>query len=150
MLGPPGVEGLRVLDLYAGTGGFGLDALRRGAAWAEFVEIDERRCESIRQEAERLHFAERCRVRRGDAVAVAERLEGEFDVVFVDPPYGLDLFERLFGRLSERGLLAESAVAFLEHSSRMRLPDELPGLRVVQRKTYGDSAVTVYRAGGGA
>jgi len=150
MLGPAGVEGLRVLDLYAGTGALGLEALRRGAEWAEFVELDHHRCERIRGEVARLHFADRGRVRQGDAVAVAGRLEGKFDIVFVDPPYALNPFERLFSRLKEGGVMAESAVAFVEHSSKARLPDELPGMRVVQRKTYGDTAVTVYRAGGEA
>ncbi len=145
MLGPAGVTGLRVLDLYAGTGALGLESLRRGAAQAEFVEKDSRRCEGIRESLRRMRAEDRSKVHAGDAIAVTDRLEGEFDVVFIDPPYAMNPFERLLGRMEGRGLIARDAVAFIEHSSQTRLPDILPGVQIVSRKVYGDTAVSVYR-----
>jgi 16S rRNA (guanine966-N2)-methyltransferase len=149
MLGPDGVSGRRVLDLYAGTGAFGLEALSRGAAWAEFVERDERACKSIRESLATLGFEERAKVHRGVALTVAGRLDGQFEVVFADPPYADDPFEQLFGTLSARGCLASGATVFAEHGKRLVLPEQLPGLRQVDRRAYGDSAVTVYRSEGG-
>lgn len=145
MLGPDGARGLRTLDLYAGTGAFGLEALSRGAASADFVELDERRCREIKKALEDLGFAGRGRVHRGDALKVAERLEGEFDLVFADPPYAMVPFSDLFERLHRRGLMAQNAIAFLEHSARTLLPDELPGARRTDTRKYGDAAVSVYR-----
>ena len=145
MLGPAGPSGLAVLDLYAGTGSLGLEALRRGAASAVFVEIDTRRCEDIREALQRHGFEASGKIHRADALAVARRLEGSFDIVFVDPPYAVNPFEELLGRLAEHGALAEQSVIFLEHAVKTRLPARLPGARLVSRKVYGDTAVSVYR-----
>ena len=83
---------------------------------------------------------------RCKALQAVERLEGEFELIFVDPPYELDEFEPLFDRVNEAGLIAPSAIAFLEHSKRTKLPDSLPGLTLSTHRLYGDSAVSVYRA----
>lgn len=146
MLGPDGAEGRTVLDLYAGTGAFGLEALSRGAAWAEFVERDERACAAIRDSLAGLGFENRARVHRGAAQTIAGRLQGRFDIVFADPPYSEDPFAELFGTLAARGCIAARATVFAEHGKRLVLPPALPGLRQVDRRVYGDSAVTVYRA----
>ena len=81
-------------------------------------------------------------------MTVAGRLEGKFEIVFADPPYADDPFAELFGTLSDRGCLAEGATVFAEHGKRLVLPTALRGLRQVDRREYGDSAVTVYRADG--
>ena len=148
MLGPGGAAGSRVLDLYAGTGAFGLEALSRGAEWAEFVERDDRACKAIRDSLASLGFEERARVHRGSAHVVVNRLEGRFDLVFADPPYADDPFAELFEALAVRGCFAAGATVIAEHGKRRVLPPELPGLRQVDRRSYGDTAVTIYRAEG--
>jgi len=145
MLGPEGPTGKRVLDLFAGSGAFGLEALSRGADRADFVEIDERRCRDIRRSLAELDMKERGFVHRGDAAVVAGRLEGPFDIVFIDPPYAEDPFEKTFAALDEKRTLADDCVAFAEHAARLDLPERLPGVRLVRRRTYGDTAVSVYR-----
>ncbi|MBI4218572.1 MAG: 16S rRNA (guanine(966)-N(2))-methyltransferase RsmD [Chloroflexi bacterium] len=145
MLGPDGAIGKRVLDLYAGTGAFGLEALSRGASWTEFVERDERACEVIRSSINELGFSSRSKVHRGQAHSVVTRLEGPFDIVFADPPYAEDPFADVFETLVERGSLAPSATVIAEHSKRRVLPETLEGLRQIDRRAYGDTAVTVYR-----
>jgi len=134
-----------VLDLFAGSGALGVEALSRGAARAEFVEINERRCGEIRRVLAAFGMEERGRVRRGDAVKVAARLEGEFDIVFIDPPYGEDPFEEVLSALDERGALADDAVVFAEHGVRLVLPERLPGVRLERRRRYGDTAISAYR-----
>lgn len=145
MLGPGGPAGRRVLDLFAGSGALGVEALSRGAVRAEFVEADERRCQEIRGILTELGMAERARVHCGDATKVSRRLDGEFDIVFIDPPYEKDPFEEVLSALNERGALAEDAVIFAEHSVRLVLPERLPGARLERRRRYGDTAVSVYR-----
>lgn len=95
--------GGRVLDLFAGSGALGLEALSRGAAHATFVDVSRPSLEALRANIRTLNVAERTTVRRGDALQLAERLEPlAFDVAFADPPYATDQAERLvalFGRL---------------------------------------------------
>ena len=146
MLGPTGPGGFRVLDIYAGTGALGIEALQRGAASAMFVEQNSRQCEVIKGTLERNGFAMQGTVRRGSALTAVGRLTGEFDLIFADPPYALNEFEELFLRVESAGLIAPDAIAFLEHSKMTELPDALPGLSLSTTRKYGDSAISVYRA----
>ncbi len=145
MLGPDGVRGRCVADIYAGTGAFGIEALRRGARRAVFVEQDGRLCGRVKQALLKEGFGDNSAVRRGDAISVLGTLDDEFDLVFADPPYILNPFERLLGRLTDRGLLKMNAVVYLEHSARSEPSADLPGVRLTSRRRYGDSAVSVYR-----
>ena len=148
MLGPGGAEGRAVADLYAGTGAFGIAALRKGAERALFIERDRQLCGRIEEALQKGGFSDKATVRQGDTIAVLGRIESKFDLVFADPPYRLNPFEPLLGRLSSRGMLEQDAVVYLEHSSRTELPDTLPGVAIVSRRIYGDSAVSVYRSDG--
>ena len=146
MLGPAGPSGFRVLDIYAGTGALGIEALGRGAESAVFVEQNSRLCGDIKRALERHGLAMLGTVKRGSALQTVGRLRGEFDLVFADPPYDLNEFEELFSRVDDAGLLAQDAIVFLEHSKTTQLPDELPGMRLTTHRKYGDTALSVYRA----
>ncbi len=146
MLGPAGPGGFRVLDIYAGTGALGIEALKRGAESAVFVEQNSRQCNEIKKALERDGLTMNGTVHRGKALQAVARLKGEFDLIFADPPYDLNEFEELFLRVDETGLLAPDAIAFLEHSKATELPDTLPGLRLSTHRKYGDSAISVYRS----
>ena len=146
MLGPAGARGLRVLDIYAGTGALGIEALQRGAELAVFIEQDARRCDDIKKALERHRLAMQSSVQRGSALHAVGRLKGEFDLIFADPPYDLVEFEALFERVEEAGLIAPKAIAFLEHSKMTELPDSLPGLTLSTHRLYGDTAVSVYKS----
>ncbi len=144
MLGPAGASGLRVLDIYAGTGALGIEALQRGAESAVFIEQNSRRCEDIKKALGRHRLAMQGSVQKGNALNAVGRLKSEFDLIFADPPYDLVEFDALFERVSEAGLIAENAIAFLEHSKMTQLPDSLPGLTLSTHRLYGDTAVSVY------
>ena len=146
MLGPAGTSGFRVLDIYAGTGALGIEALQRGAELAVFIEQNARRCGDIKKALERHRLAMQGSVQRGSALNAVGRLKGEFDLIFADPPYDLVEFEALFERVSEAGLIAPGAIAFLEHSKMTELPDSLPGLALSTHRLYGDTAVSVYKS----
>ncbi|MCZ6538486.1 MAG: 16S rRNA (guanine(966)-N(2))-methyltransferase RsmD [Chloroflexi bacterium] len=146
MLGPAGPSGFRVLDIYAGTGALGIEALRRGAESAVFVEQNSRQCNDIKKALERYGLEMQGTVQKGSALQAVGRLRGEFDLIFADPPYDLNEFDELFSRIDKAGLLAADVIAFLEHSKTTRLPETLPGLRLTTLRKYGDSAVSVYRA----
>ncbi|MFP6595773.1 MAG: 16S rRNA (guanine(966)-N(2))-methyltransferase RsmD [Dehalococcoidia bacterium] len=145
MLGPGGLSGLNVLDLYAGTGAMGFEALSRGADSAEFVELNERRCKQIKTAAEELGFSDRSTVRRGRCERVTKTLTNNFDIVFIDPPYADNPFAEVIGNLDEAEILNPGATIFAEHSSRTELEDRYGRLERTDSRRYGDTAISTYR-----
>ncbi|MDG0867035.1 16S rRNA (guanine(966)-N(2))-methyltransferase RsmD [Candidatus Lucifugimonas marina] len=146
MLGPAGASGLRVLDIYAGTGALGIEALQRGAETAVFIEQNGRRCEDIKKTLEKHRLGMQGSVQKGSALNAVGRLKGEFDLIFADPPYDLIEFEALFQKANDAHLIAPNAIVFAEHSKMTELPDTLPGLTLSTHRLYGDTAVSVYKS----
>jgi 16S rRNA (guanine966-N2)-methyltransferase len=140
----PEIAGARVVDLFAGSGALGIEALSRGAAHVTFVDREPRGLAILRQNLDALGFKERSRVIRAE---VARWLEGSpdeishADVVLLDPPYGDDVFERALKAL-DRGAGTPTVVA--EYSRRQSLPP-LVRLRVERERKYGDTMVAVLR-----
>ncbi len=136
LIGP--VDGADVLDLFAGSGALGLEALSRGAARATFVESDRAACRVINANLDRLGLE--ARVRCQDAVRALEADRETYDLVLCDPPYDYDL-----GRLAAAlpRVLRPDGLLVLETSSRVEPPD-LPGLTVRTSRTYGSARLTLY------
>jgi 16S rRNA (guanine966-N2)-methyltransferase len=133
------VSGARVLDLYAGSGALGLEALSRGADSAVLVERDPRAAAAIRANIEAVGAG--AELRRQDALGFLTRGEGAFDLVFCDPPY--DSVPRIAGPLAERlpAVLAEGARIVTE--SDKRRPLELP-FPLLTERTYGDTRIAIH------
>jgi 16S rRNA (guanine966-N2)-methyltransferase len=110
----PFVDGARTLDLFAGTGALGIEALSRGAASCVFVERDRDLAARIAANLERLHVAERARVVPADAAAFLDGAAQAFDLVFLDPPYAAGLWAAVAGRLEHGGWLAPAALVCVE------------------------------------
>jgi 16S rRNA (guanine966-N2)-methyltransferase len=144
MLGPA-VEGARVLDIYAGTGAFGMEALSRGAVWADFVEADERHCQAIRLALQDLGMTDIARVYRARAERGLEMLPGGYDLVFADPPYDQNPWDEFLSRMGYRDIVKPGAAVVAEHRHTRLLNDEYGPLKVAKRRRYGDSAVTIFR-----
>src|SRR3990170_4474494 len=139
-----GADLSRTLDLYAGSGALGIEALSRGAASCDFVEKDARACASIRQNLSRTGFEGQEVIRLPVERALA-RLSGPYTLVLADPPYADEAASVLEG-LAERGLVvAGSTTLVLEHSSREEAPERLAGLAHVKTLRHGDTAVSLYR-----
>jgi len=133
------LSGARVLDLYAGTGALGIEALSRGAASALFVERDPRAAGTIEDNLRSLGLAEP--VRRQDALRFLARGEGTFDLVFCDPPY--DCVPRIAGPLAERLPALLSRGARIVTESDKRRPLELP-FPLLAERTYGDTRIAIH------
>jgi len=147
IIGP--VDGLDVLDLFAGSGALGLEALSRGAASATLVERARPALACIRSNAASLGLEDRVRVVPRDwrAALAAERAAGRvFGLCLCDPPYSLT--DRVLGQLGAllEPLVAAPGIVVIEHSAA-RPPPEPSGLEIVSRtdRTYGDTAVSVLR-----
>ncbi|MCH6555723.1 MAG: RsmD family RNA methyltransferase [Chloroflexi bacterium] len=140
-----GVELTRVLDLYAGSGALGIEALSRGGQWCDFVEKDARTCASIRENLAKTRFDGLAKVHCAPVERALARLEGPYTLVLADPPYAQEAAPSL-ERLVESGLAeAGGTVLVLEHSSREEGPERLGGLSQVKTLRHGDSAVSIYR-----
>jgi 16S rRNA (guanine966-N2)-methyltransferase len=133
------VTGARVLDLYAGSGALGIEALSRGAASATFVERDARAAATVERNLASLGLE--APILRQDALRFLARAEGTFDLVFCDPPY--DSPSRLAGSLAERlpGVTPEGARIVTE--SDKRKPLELP-FPLVTERSYGDTRIAIH------
>ena len=138
------VVGARVLDLYAGTGALGLEALSRGARWADFVEADPRACRLIRENLAGLGMEGQGRVLCRRVERALPALEGPYDLVLADPPYDLWPLDPLLTALGRPGLLAPSAWVVVEHSARRDPPERAGPLVRRDRRTYGDTALSFY------
>jgi 16S rRNA (guanine966-N2)-methyltransferase len=133
------VSGARVLDLYAGSGALGIEALSRGARSAVFVERDARAVDVIERNLASLGLEQQ--VVRQDAVRFLARAQGTFDLVFCDPPY--DSASRLARPLSERLPALTAADARIVTESDKRSPLELP-LPLLTERTYGDTRIAIH------
>ncbi len=135
------LDGAEVLDLFAGTGALGLEALSRGAALVTFVESDGQVLEYARENAEKLGVEDRCIFIQGDAVDFLEQYSGpELDLIMADPPYKLDALRDLPDLAVP--LLQRDGVFTLEHSSHDWF-DEHPHL--MTSRPYGRTIVSLFR-----
>ncbi len=146
----PWLPGGRVLDLFAGAGGVGLEALSRGAAHATFVERDARAVAALRENVAALGVAAAARVVRDDVRRAlrALRRDGErFGVVFLDPPYDGDDVAATLDALGGGALLAEGAVVVAQHFTK-RPPAPAHGALVAFRaRRFGETTLTFFRPG---
>jgi len=148
----PGLEGLRVIDLFAGSGALGLEALSRGAAFCLFVETDAAARGAIRDNVEALggrgELFGRTRIHRRDATDLGSRPGSDgpaFDLVFLDPPYGKGLGERALAELIAGGWLADDALAVFERGADE--PDPVvPGFELLDVRRYGAARVLCLKA----
>jgi 16S rRNA (guanine(966)-N(2))-methyltransferase RsmD len=149
MVGPAVVDGV-VIDLFAGSGALGIEALSRGAARAVFVERDESSAAILRQNLEALGFRDRARTARADAVRWLEahpEVVREATVVLLDPPYGDPILGRALKALD--GFVGDDALVVAEHAAGERLPD-LTRLTERRQRRYGDTEVTILEAAPGS
>jgi 16S rRNA (guanine966-N2)-methyltransferase len=144
-----GVAGARVLDLYAGSGALGIEALSRGAASAVFVDADPGAVETVRANLALTGLADRAAVVRQTAERYVATPPAEpFDLVLMDPPYAGGVPSAVLAALATKGFLASEAEVVLEVRDQPDRAGDHPdvgGLRVVSRRRYGDSALVFLR-----
>lgn len=136
----------RVLDLFAGTGALGIEALSRGAETAVFVDKDPYCCRIIRDNLERLGLLGK--VFHNDAfraLDVLARRKAEFDIVFVDPPYGQGLALQTLERLSQVHILRPDGLIVVESGFREGIPERVLKFAQERAEKYGDTRLTFFR-----
>jgi 16S rRNA (guanine966-N2)-methyltransferase len=142
------IDGSSVLDLFAGAGTLGIEAVSRGAKFVTFVEMSSKVVGILKANLESLGIEDRTAVFAGDVFEALEELSrrrSRFGVVFIDPPYYKGTAQRAVEALARSGLVGEGGTVVVEHESR-RLPlEEYNGLKLSRRVKFGETAVSIYR-----
>ncbi|MCF8062095.1 MAG: 16S rRNA (guanine(966)-N(2))-methyltransferase RsmD [Deltaproteobacteria bacterium] len=143
------LRGIVVLDLYAGTGALGIEALSRGADRAVFVDHAPRALEIIRRNLEQCGLTDLADVVRHDLrrglPSRRPAPERTFGLAFLDPPYGKDLADPLLAQLGRAGILAPHALVVVETGAGESLRNHGDTLRLLERRTYGDTRIHLFR-----
>jgi 16S rRNA (guanine(966)-N(2))-methyltransferase RsmD len=146
----PRVQGSRFLDLFAGTGAVGIEAISRGAISAVFVENHPAAVRLIRENLASLEIKSEARIIATAAASALEKLHKDraavFDFIFLDPPYAnKNDYESAFHSLEGSSLLAESTIVIAEHHKKSPLPKSIGRLEQFRTLTQGDATLTFYR-----
>ncbi|OYY74972.1 MAG: 16S rRNA (guanine(966)-N(2))-methyltransferase RsmD [Gammaproteobacteria bacterium 28-57-27] len=145
------ISGARVLDLFAGSGALGFEALSRGAAWCDFVEKDAAAARLLQENIELLRLSQRAQLKRQDALAFLKSTPQQpYDVVFLDPPYASDLLAQVLPLLKQAEWLSPSALIFIDQSSHHAPPALLEsgelGWEKLRQGTAGEVSYSLYQA----
>ena len=146
------IYGARVLDLFAGTGGLGIEALSRGASYCLFSDSSRRSLDLIRSNLAHCAVEEKTKVAAGDyakvlknlARRIEEGLEEPFDIILLDPPYDAGYLDEAFRLIAEGGVLAGDGLIVAEHRKQEELPEILHGFIRAKERRYGVVKLSIY------
>lgn len=144
----PYLEDARCLDLFAGTGANGIEALSRGAAECVFVDASREAHKIQRENLLKTKLAGQAMTLTLELPRDFGRISGDFDVIFADPPYEFGGYDALLEAAGTGGLLRPDGVLVIEHQRRTLLPESVAGLARFKEKRYGDVALSVYEHAG--
>jgi 16S rRNA (guanine966-N2)-methyltransferase len=135
------VEGKRILDLFAGAGGLGLEALSRGAAWVTFVDSSPRSINLLRSNLKKLSLNDRSTVIKLDGMKALKRLEETFDLIFADPPYDRGFVQQIVDSVVLSEILQEGGILVLEHHKKETFGCSQE-LSILKQRRFGDTVVS--------
>jgi 16S rRNA (guanine(966)-N(2))-methyltransferase RsmD len=140
------IDGAAVLDLFAGSGALGIEAVSRGAVHVTFVDSGKQAIKALTANLAELGIADRATVVHADVVRTVGRGGGPWGLVFVDPPYASDLAVRAVAALPTESLAADATIV-IEHDRRHAPPDAVGSLLRTDQRRYGDTSVSFYTRG---
>jgi len=135
----------RVLDMYSGSGALGIEALSRGAGSVDFVEREPRCCAVIRENLEKTKLTEHARLYCCNVTKAINILEGEYDIVLMDPPYPDRSIGDVVTMLGNSSLIGDDTVVVVTHSPHLPLSSTYATLNLVKEHRHGDSCIAIYR-----
>ena len=142
------IYGARVLDLFAGSGALGIESLSRGAKEVVFNDFSKDSIAIVKKNLTTLKITvggEEAKVVQGDYLACLEQARGQFDLIFIDPPYRMEYGEKALKKIAERGLLSENGIAMYERD--IPFEGEVDGLEKYDERKYGKAYLTFFRRG---
>lgn len=147
----PGDAGFRfknILDIFAGTGAMGIEALSRGAETATFVDSSREAVQVIKKNLDLCKFTNRAQIISKDAISALEHISkkgGQFNLIFIDPPYSAAIMGDVLNAIADKKLLTADGIIVAECSKRMIWDKEIKDLENFDSRRYGDTAVSFYR-----
>lgn len=142
------IYGARILDLFAGSGALGIESLSRGAKEAIFNDFSKDSISIVKKNLTTLKIAingEEAKVMQSDYLACLEMARGQFDLIFIDPPYRFDYGEKTLKKIVQKGLLSENGIAVYERD--VPFDGEIEGLEKYDERKYGKAYLTFFRRG---
>jgi len=139
------VQGIHFLDLYAGTGSIGIEALSRGAHHAWFVEENSNHLGFIQKNVEKCHLMAKSTIINSHVKSFITGTFKPFDIIFMDPPYFDDSLENILGHPKLHSLLKKNGFIILEHFKKVSLMDGYGNLKKLKEYRYGDTQLTFFR-----
>jgi len=141
-------EWLQLLDLFAGSGALGIEALSRGAGWVDFVEREPRCCGIIRQNLEKTKLSAQAHIYCCSVIRAISFLSKEYSIVLMDPPYSDSSIGTVVTQLAQSRLVGEGSVVVVTHSPRLSLESSYAPQSLIKERRHGDSCIAMYRKGG--
>ncbi|MCX6004079.1 MAG: 16S rRNA (guanine(966)-N(2))-methyltransferase RsmD [Chloroflexi bacterium] len=135
----------RGLDLFAGTGALGIEALSREAGWIDFVDRNSKSCKIIKQNLEKTGFSDQAHVYCCPVIKALGFLEERYGLIFLDPPYADTSLGTLLTNLSASRLISADSLIIVSHASRSPLDKQYNSLSMLKEKRYGDTCISIYR-----
>ena len=139
------LEGRRVLDLFAGTGQMGIEALSRGAASTVFIDQRRDAAAVIRENLKATNLTDRGRVVCGDSMAYLNSAKEKFDIIFIDPPYAAKLWDNALAVISRFDILSNHGIIICESPIKEEMPEMAPPYYLHRTYRYGSVKITTYR-----
>jgi 16S rRNA (guanine966-N2)-methyltransferase len=133
------------LDLFAGTGALGIEALSREGRWVDFVDQNNKSCGIIRQNLQKTGFIDKARIHCCPVMKALTLLKTTYGVIFIDPPYADPSIGPVLTAIDTSSLVDGDSMIVVSHSSRNTLEDQYGCLSAVKQKRYGDTAISIYQ-----
>jgi 16S rRNA (guanine966-N2)-methyltransferase len=134
-----------VLDLFSGSGALGIEALSRGAGWADFVDSEPKCCGIIRENLENTKLAAQAHVYCCNVVKAISFLDKEYDIILMDPPYANRAIGDVITQLADSKLVGAKTTVVITHSPRLTLSPNYGSIKVIKEHRHGDSCISIYR-----
>jgi 16S rRNA (guanine966-N2)-methyltransferase len=134
----------QALDLYAGTGALGIEALSRGAGWADFVESEPKCCDIIKENLEKTRLSAQAHVYCMNALKALSFLDKEYNIILMDPPYANASTGDFITQLALSRLVGDKTTVVVTHSSRLPLNQTYAALNLIKEHRHGDSCIALF------
>ncbi len=135
----------RVLDLYAGSGALGIEALSRRAEWVDFVDQRKSCCDIIRTNLEKVGGLHQAHIYCCSVNKAVAFLSDSYDIIFLDPPYADPAINNSLVNLAKSNLPGENSTIVLCHANRFSLHSDYDGFHLVEQRRYGDTFISIYQ-----
>ncbi len=139
------VYGKIVLDLYAGSGALGIEALSRGAAATVFVEKGAPAVDIIKKNLEHTKLSDKAKILKNDVFVALKNITGKFDIIFLDPPYAAELADQTIKAIDEAKILAEGGIIIAETDEGQDVPGAVGEIELYDKRKYGRININFYK-----